>query len=399
LCLVIGGVLGIAWASAADAQAPPRPPSSPANESAQRDESAQQGESDDFSLKLSGRVQADAAFFNEDKTRIGNGQEARRVRLKAAGTIHENWLYALELGFESSAALSFAEISYVGIEDVRINLGYFKVPSSLDYLTSSNYTLLQERSLLHDAFDSPKRIGASIELEQEWGGGFTAELGVFGQTIPSDSRPDGDSGEGIAGRATYAFVHEDANLLHLGASAGWRDPGDGETVRLSARPDAHLAPRLVDTDTIPDVNDNRKLGAEFAGVAGPLSVQAEYRTEQVNRRRGSDLHFSGWYAQAGYFLTGESQAASYAHGIFGRIDPRGRYGAWQLALRYDRVNLTDADFVGGEEANLTAGLNWYANRNLRMSMNYVAVLKLERPGNPHDHDRPDMLVTRVWLYF
>ena len=155
----------------------------------------------------------------------------------------------------------------------------------------------------------------------------------------------------------------------------------------------------MDTGAIPEVHDDVKLGAEFAGVAGPLSVQGEYTTEQVNRQTGARLNFAGWYAQAGYFLTDDSRAATYADGVFGRVDPHGRYGAWQLALRYDAVNLNDADFVGGEEANLTAGLNWYANRFLRMSMNYVEVLKLHRPGSPHDGDRPDMLVARVWLNF
>ena len=381
LCLALGGVLGSTTVSAADAQA------------------AFQSASDDFTFELSGLMQADAAFFNEDKTQIGNGQEARRVRLKAKGTIHGNWLYGIEFELVNSPVLNNAEISYAGIKDVRINLGYFKVPFSLDYQTSNSYTMFQERSLSHDAFDPPKRIGASVEVDKDWSGGFTAELGVFGQTIPGDTEPDGDSGEGVVGRATYALVHTDASLLHVGSNAEWRDPGDGEIVQLRARPGMHLAPRLVDTGLIPGVEDNLKLGAEFAGVAGPLSLQGEYTTEQVNREVGGHLNFAGWYAQAGYFLTDDSQAATYADGAFGRLAPHGKYGAWQLALRYDAVNLTDADFVGGEEANLTAGLNWYANRYVRMSMNYVRVLKLDRPGSPHHDDKPDMLATRLWLYF
>ncbi|HET7551941.1 MAG TPA: porin [Gemmatimonadaceae bacterium] len=381
LCLCLGGVLAIAMASAADAQATP------------------QSASDDFTFTLSGRLQADAAFFDEDKTRIGNSQEARRVRLKASGTIYGDWLYSLEFDLASAAELSDAEISYAGFKDLQIKLGYFKVPFSLDFQTSNNYTLFQERSLPNDAFDPPKRIGASVQMDKDWGGGFTGQVGVFGETIPGDTKPDSDSGEGVVGRATYALVHTDSRLLHVGSSAAWRNPGDGEIVQLHARPDAHLAPRLVDTGVIPDVDDDLKVGAEIVGVAGPLSVQGEYTSDRVNRRTGRRLDFTGWYAQAGYFLTHDSQAPSYSHGIFGRIEPHGRYGAWQLALRYDAVDLTDADFTGGKEANLTAGLNCYANRYLRMSMNYVKVLKLDRPGSPHDDDEPDMLVARVWLYF
>lgn len=441
LCLALGGVLGIATVSAADVQATPQSagnmllietldengaitqvqyqqlitqdlaqqrdaPSDSAQAakaveatSLPTDGPTKPAESDDFSIKLSGKIQIDAAFFDEDRTRIGSSQEARRVRLQAAGTIYQNWLYSLELDFSSSASLNEASISYAGFKDIRINLGYVKVPFSLDYQTSNSYIPFQERSLLHDAFDSPRRIGAGVEIDKDRGGGFTAELGVFGQTIPADTKPDGDSGVSVAGRTTYAFLHTDVSLLHVGSSAEWRNPGDGETVQMRTRPGAHLAPRLVDTGVIPGVDDVRKLGAEFAGVAGPLSVQGEYMTVQVNRQTGRHLNFAGWYAQAGYFLTDDSQAATYTRGIFGRIDPHRRYGAWQLVLRYDAVDLTDANVIGGEEANLTVGLNWYATRNTRMSMNYVKVLKLERPGSPHDRDKLDILVARVWLYF
>lgn len=262
LCLAFGGALGIATVAGADAQATPQ--------------SASPVGSDDFSIRLSGKIQLDAAFFDDHKTRIGNSQEARRVRLQAAGTIDQSWLYSLELDVSSTASLNEASISYTGFKDFRINLGYVKVPFSLDYQTSNSYILFQERSLLHDAFDSPRRIGASVEMDKDWGGGFTAELGAFGQTIPADSKPDGVSGVSVAGRTTYAFLHTDVSLLHVGSSAEWRNPGDGETVQLRTRPGAHVAPRLVDTGVIPGVDDVRKLGAEFAGVAGPLSLQGEY---------------------------------------------------------------------------------------------------------------------------
>lgn len=175
LCLALGGVLGIATVSAADVQATPQSagnmllietldengaitqvqyqqlitqdlaqqrdaPSDSAQAakaveatSLPTDGPTKPAESDDFSIKLSGKIQIDAAFFDEDRTRIGSSQEARRVRLQAAGTIYQNWLYSLELDFSSSASLNEASISYAGFKDIRINLGYVKVPFSLDY--------------------------------------------------------------------------------------------------------------------------------------------------------------------------------------------------------------------------------------------------------------------------
>lgn len=35
------------------------------------------------------------------------------------------------------------------------------------------------------------------------------------------------------------------------------------------------------------------------------------------------------------------------------------------------VDLSDAEIAGGEEQNITAGLNWYLNRYTRVMLNYV----------------------------
>ena len=46
-------------------------------------------------------------------------------------------------------------------------------------------------------------------------------------------------------------------------------------------------------------------------------------------------------------------------------------GAWQVALRYSYLDLTDNDIAGGVENNLTAGLVWYLNPNSSLQFNAV----------------------------
>jgi phosphate-selective porin OprO/OprP len=63
--------------------------------------------------------------------------------------------------------------------------------------------------------------------------------------------------------------------------------------------------------------------------------------------------------------------------------------AWaQRVARSSRVrpDLTDDDMIGGKEQNVTAGVNWYLTRYVRMMFNYVWVdaerrrdLQTERP--------------------
>jgi phosphate-selective porin OprO/OprP len=99
----------------------------------------------------------------------------------------------------------------------------------------------------------------------------------------------------------------------------------------------------------------------------------------VARDTGGNLSFSGFYAFASYFITGESRAYIPSEASFGRVKPKNNFGlksgsgpgAWEVALRYSYVDLNDEDVQGGEENNVTAGLNWYLNPNVRIAFNYI----------------------------
>jgi phosphate-selective porin OprO/OprP len=47
------------------------------------------------------------------------------------------------------------------------------------------------------------------------------------------------------------------------------------------------------------------------------------------------------------------------------------WGAFELGFRYSRLDLTDSDIKGGEQDDVTVGLNWYLNPAVRIMLNYV----------------------------
>ncbi|MFZ5532153.1 MAG: porin [Pseudomonadota bacterium] len=117
-----------------------------------------------------------------------------------------------------------------------------------------------------------------------------------------------------------------------------------------------------------------------------------------------DVNFSGWHAQAAWLMTGERRPYKASEGVFDRVIPKasvglGGIGAWELAARVSEVNLNDGNIVGGEERNLTLALNGYLTSNIRLMLNYIRVLELDRPGNAADQDEPSIIGARLHVDF
>ncbi len=138
-------------------------------------------------------------------------------------------------------------------------------------------------------------------------------------------------------------------------------------------------------------------GLEGALVQGPWSLQAEYMQARVQRTSGPDLAFDGWYAFASWFVTGEHRRYNHKRGSFKQIRPKGRYGAWELAARYSSIDLADQNVQGGQEDNITLGVNWYVNKNLRFMANYILVNA--DPNRYGDQDEPRILQFRGQYHF
>ena len=373
-----------------------------------------------FKGKLGGRVQLDVASFSEDDdiralpdaggTTVGDipaGVEFRRVRLALEGeyTASLPSYYKVEIDF-AGAGVAFKDV-YLGVGALpgigSVQIGHFKEPIGLELLTSSRYLTFMERSLPIEAF-APERntgvlIGNHILGERmTWAlGGFT-DVGDSGNgTIDSNVR--------VSGRVTgVPFHHEGGGrLLHLGVSGSYIDPNGA--VRFRSRPEAHLAPRFVDTRVgTTDIPSDQAwlVGTEAAFICGPFSLQAEYIRTWVDTIAGGTADFDGYYVYGSWFVTGEQRAYRRSNGAFDRIRPRrnlsltdGGLGAWELAVRYSGLNLSEPGIPGGKLNDVTAGVNWYLNPNMKFQVNYVYAMadRLGLDGKAH------VVQTRVHVDF
>lgn len=348
-----------------------------------------------FALRLGGRLMADVAHYDDDINPLGDGSEMRRVRLSWDARLARDWELNGAVEFAGGTELKSTYIDYLGFPDRYIRFGNYKEPVSLEELSSSKYTTFMERAMLTELVP-----GRNIGLG---GGGNTGHWGFAGGAfvVNDDGQDEQDAGFGVTGRVFYSPWHEDSRAVHLGLSASYREPGDSHSARFRARPESHVTDvRLVDTGTIGDVDSVTWIGLESALVVDSFSLQAEYLNTGLARGSGlPDPRFEGWYAYASWFPTGESRSYDARDGEFGRISPRrplgaGGAGAFELGLRFSRLDLSDEDIAGGREDNLTFGLNWYPASNVRFMANYIRVLDVDRPGSEFDGDTPSIFQIR-----
>lgn len=324
-----------------------------------------------FGLRLNGRLMFDAAYFQDDRLDFHSGTEVRRARLDLSGTVAYDWDYELEVGFANNEVdIADAWIGYHLNPIARLRIGQFKALMSLEEQTSSLHLTFMERAL-PNALVPDRHLGLGLFAGAGRWSLSAAIVGAEGATEEDDEEDDEGWGAGL--RATLAPFTAGPHAAHLGAAVHYYSPGQQESVQLRARPEAHITDtRLVDTDDLEDIDHAWRSGLEAAAVLGNWSLQAEYLAAQLQTRNGDRRRFHGAYAYASCFLTGEQRDYHPDEGSFGRLDTIAHsYGAWEVALRWSRLDLSDDDIDGGRQRNWTAGVNWYPARNVRFMLNHI----------------------------
>lgn len=357
-----------------------------------------------FKYWLDGRVNLDFAKYSGAKNRLPAGFEVRRARIGVKATVFTDWLAEIDLDFaDNLIEVKDLWAGYAGFDNMLIRLGNHKAPFGFETLTSSKNILFIERSYL-DSWSPDRLLGLSIS---RWGKQWQASAGIFGEAggafDDKDSLTGGGAGTSqdynLVGRFSIAPVNKKGQVLHLGVAGAWRQPerqklatsgadlpdrvNAARIVKLDSRAETHVSrAKFLSTGDMKYVDNFTQLGLELAAVAGPGTLQAEYQKTDMNRLKTSvatvaDHSFDGYYVEAAVFLTGERRPYSVSEGEFGRIVPKRKAGAVEIALRYSMLNLDDKTTVdpiaGGQAKNLAGGITWYMNTNHRLMVNLTKV--------------------------
>jgi phosphate-selective porin OprO/OprP len=342
-------------------------------------------------LKMNGKIGAKFALDGAGYVTSGQlqnfdgGFELRRARIYAKGDclLILPVSYQLELGYIpqefyiEESYLSFKNIKWIG----ELKLGQYQAPMGLDVISSSRDITFMEPAAPLQAL--APGVNAGLQMGQPvFDNRATWTLGMFTDGLGNDfgdaSKDYGRAIVRFTGLPIYQPDADDpgsARLLHLGLSANVLFSSDS-TVRYQARPESHMAPYVVDTGDLSS-QGALVLGAEIAWVNGPFTVQGEFLHSFVDQSDAPALNFQGFYASAGWFLTGDSHPYDLAQGAFGRVIPKhnfdwgkGGWGAWEIVGRYSFVDLNDGDINGGRLGMVMAGVNWYLHSNVKWRFDY-----------------------------
>jgi phosphate-selective porin OprO/OprP len=324
--------------------------------------------------KFGGRVDFDYSYIDDSKDSYSQG-EVRRVRLFLKGKFLEDFKYEVEYDTASNNGFKDLYLAYKISPNITIKAGQTKEPFGLENLTSSKYESFMEGSLI-STFAHKRRVGLLAESNYKFlNHTLTGGIGYFRRSI-NDMIDENEDSVTYSGRLTYAFTPSKERVFHIGFSASQSEFNERK-LKYKTDLNSHVYRGSVIKSKVKNVDKTKRYQSELAMIFGPFSFESEYSTLSANSI--NDYDFDGWYAQFGYFLTGEHKNYKRKSATFKQVKINnpfeygdGGYGAVELALRVSGIDLTrDALDKKREELDTTFGVNWYLRDDMRIITNYT----------------------------
>lgn len=324
----------------------------------------------DFELNIGGRLHVDGVVFDDPATGQSNvtDVDARRARIEVSGKIAGLLRFSVGREFAGdSKGWRNVWASIEPMDNVELRGGNFIVPFNMEDMQSSNSIPFVERSLASTLTPGYGVGGAVTANGKNW----SASVGYFTDPLDNDNGRSPERGKGVSGRATFAPVNSGGNLLHFAIAGEKRNFSATETLRFSGDAGSALAPTLMSTGALADLDGLTAYNAEIGGSFGAFQILGLSTWTDINRNTLSDLSFSGQTLQAAWLLTGGRYRYAEKGGVIGGPDFGRKDSGIEVAARYSRLDLDDAAVQRGKGRALSLGANWYINRNFRVMAGYT----------------------------
>jgi phosphate-selective porin OprO/OprP len=340
--------------------------------------------------QFTGRVHMDYRHYTPD---YGVGQttdsyqnlaEVRRARFGVRGQFAKDFKYQLLANFGASDGFSSTSstademwVNYAANPEAQFQFGLFKMPFSLEQMTSSNNLDFMERSLIgqNDSELIPaKETGFMLHGVPK--PGLTYAIAASRGKANKNAEFDGFDYIGRVTTNIAELTGSKAYTAHLGAAYSIGEIKGG-VIPVSGRTESRMQSAWFTGTALSGDTTRTRQGLEAAFAYNAFKVQGEQFNFKYDPLTGNNQEIKGYYVQAVYNLTGESHA--YKDGSFGWIKPnnaidKGGKGAWQVGVRmseFDASTITVATGKSNRATAMTYGITWFCTDNLRFMVNYT----------------------------
>ena len=341
-------------------------------------------------IQLTGRLHMDYRQYSPD---YGTGQttdsyqntaEARRARFGVRGQFAKDFKYQLLANFGASDGFSSTSstademwVNYAANPEMQFQFGLFKMPFSLEQMTSSNNLDFMERSLIGQndtEFIPAKETGFMLHGIPK--PGLTYAIALSRGKSNKSAEFDGFDYIGRLTTNIAELTGSKAYVAHLGAAYSTGEIKSG-VIPASGRTESRMQSGWFTGSALSGATTRTRQGLEAAFAYNAFKLQGEQFNFKYDPATGDNQEIQGYYVQAVYNLTGESHA--YKDGTFGWIKPnnpidKGGRGAWQVGVRMSEFDAGDISVATGKSNRATAmtyGITWFCTDNLRFMLNYV----------------------------
>jgi phosphate-selective porin OprO/OprP len=417
------------------------------------------------SISLTGRMHLDARWNDayvdgrgddRDTQSLSDQFELRRARLGVKGKFANDFKYEVVGNLPGTATIDVAFLDWAKFDAVQFRVGKFKQPFGLEQLTSSNNIALMERSYVDQTVPG-KKLG--IQMMGSPKAGFTYALSYFQPQDTELNISGGDRASGAA-RGTLNFAEIMGNkemIMHVGLAgvdteyniatsstsqtgyndsvsntqrgtmSSFRTPGRGINNIFRGQVNGEICNSAYSSSgsisqcasEFSATIKNRAFGLEGILASGPFKLAGEYSQGDYKGSQGSNqvkYDTTTYYAEAGWFITGEKYASSYKNGVFSSFKPlnefdldKGQWGAVEALFRFEgyevdnasisssggrlqgnltsyasgKVNEATTSGVESGAKSYTAGIRWILNPNVVLKGNY-SYTKFDNAFGPLD---------------
>lgn len=381
-----------------------------------------------FVFRFRGYAQVDGRMFLGDS--LGTDTFLmRRVRPIFEGTVYDRFDYRVMLDFGSGQSLTvnnnnMLQDAYVNARIfpwLQVRAGKDKEPVGLERLQSAANLTFVERAF-PTALVPNRDVGFQLRGEA-FQGALEYQTGVFNGAPDGGSNDfDTDSDKDFTWRVfTQPFKNSDNKLLRgFGVGvAGTIGNQFGPLRTISGPSQQRIFNYLSGTGAtnsplVSADGQHWRFTPQGWYYYGPFGLYWEWVTsdQEIARVAGNSTQMANannraWQVAASYFLTGEDNG-------WRPVSPRNNlnfsgdgWGAFEAAARVSQLNLDPSLFpvFANPLASVTealewsVGLNWYLNRNIKLTLDYSHVSFEGGEQNPSTLQDENLLFSRVQFGF